>query len=102
MRRSRVNYAIRHKHARYDESFQGSDYDFAAVVCGTSGAVNTEGARCDHTHFSLCLQAVWNGPSAFCGRTWARLACRIQTSVAQMILNRESVDPIVACADIDA
>jgi hypothetical protein len=33
-------YAILHKHARYDESFKDSDYDFVAMVFETSGAMN--------------------------------------------------------------
>ena len=36
-------YATHHKHARYDESFKNSDYDFVPVVFETSGAVNSEG-----------------------------------------------------------
>ena len=37
------SYALLHKHARYDKSFRDSDYDFAAMVFETSGAVNEEG-----------------------------------------------------------
>ena len=36
-------YAVRQKHALYDEGFRGSRYDFAAMVFETSGAVNEEG-----------------------------------------------------------
>src|SRR6476646_490203 len=39
------SYARLHKHARYDEGFQGSDYDFAAMVFETSGAMNEEGLQ---------------------------------------------------------
>jgi hypothetical protein len=46
-----------HKHARYDESFKGSDYDFAAMVFETSGAVNSS----SQADFSLCFQEVWDG-----------------------------------------
>jgi hypothetical protein len=37
------DYAVRHKHARYDASFGDSDYDFVAMVFETSGALNVEG-----------------------------------------------------------
>ena len=96
------SYAILHKHARYDESFKDSDYDFVAMVFETSGAVNAEGENILKQIFRCASKRSFQGHSAFCARAWARLSCCVQTSVAQMILNRESDDsmqPVVA--DID-
>ena len=36
-------YANGHKHARYDEGFKDSNYDFVPMVFETTGAVNAEG-----------------------------------------------------------
>ena len=83
-----------HKHARYDESFRGSDYDFAAMVFETSGAVNAEGLHVLKQIFRCASKRSGMGHASFCGRAWARLSSCIQTSVAQMILNRESDDSI--------
>ena len=88
------NYAISHKHARYDESFRGSDYDFAAMVFETSGAVNEEGLQVLNQIFRCASKRSGMGHESFCGRAWARLSSCIQISVAQMILNRESDDSI--------
>ena len=93
------DYAVRHKHARYDESFKGSDYDFVAVVFETSGAVNSEGLAVIKQIFRCASKRSGVGHASFCGRTWARLASCVQISVAQMILNRE-FDSIVPYADI--
>lgn len=97
------DYAVLHKHARYDESFKGSDYDFAAMVFETSGAVNSEGLQVLKQIFRYASKRSGMGHSSFCGRAWARLASCIQISVAQMILNRESVDsPVSYDIDIDS
>ena len=88
------SYALLHKHARYDKSFRDSDYDFAAMVFETSGAVNEEGLDVLKQIFRYASKRSFQGHSAFCGRAWARLSCSIQASVAQMILNRESDDSI--------
>jgi hypothetical protein len=97
------DYAVLHKHARYDESFKGSDYDFAAMVFETSGAVNSEGLQVLKQIFRYASKRSGMGHASFCGRAWARLASCIQISVAQMVLNRESVDsPVLYDIDIDS
>ena len=93
------DYAALHKHARYDESFKESDYDFVALVFETSGAVNSEGLKVLKQIFRCASKRSGVGHSSFCGRTWARLASCIQTSVAQMVLNREA--PVAFPKDFD-
>ena len=39
------DYAAQQKHGKYDASFRGKNYLFAAVVFETTGAINEEGAR---------------------------------------------------------
>ena len=95
------SYAIRHKHARYDESFKDSDYDFVAMVFETSGAVNTEGLEILKQIFLCASKRTCQPHSAFCARAWARLSCCVQISVAQMILNREIDDSMQHVAAID-
>ena len=72
----------------YDEGFKGTNYDFVAMVFETSGAVNLEGLNIikQLIRFGSKREGVQN--SVFAGRTWARIACSIQYSVAQGILNR--------------
>ena len=91
-------YAIRHKHARYDASFVGSHYDFTAMVFETSGALNSEGLAVIKQIFRCASKRSGMGHSSFCGRAWARLSACIQTSVAQTILNREGDD---ICVNVD-
>ena len=83
------SYAVRHKHARYDASFIDSDYDFVPLVFETSGGVNSEGLEVLRQIFRCASKRSFQGHSSFCARAWARLSCCIQTSVAQMILNRD-------------
>ena len=82
------SYAMQRKHAYYDEGFVGTNFDFAAMVFETSGAVNVEGLNVikQLIHFASKREGVLH--SVFAGRTWARIACSIQNSVAQGILNR--------------
>src|SRR5688500_12090650 len=70
--------AVRHKHARYDASFKGSDYDFVAMVFETSGALNVEGL-CVIKQIFRCLEEVWDGPLLVLWSSLARLSC-IQVS----------------------
>ena len=88
------DYAVQHKHARYDASFKDSNYDFVPVVFETSGAVNTEGLAVLKQIFRYASKRSGKGHASFCGRVWARLACCIQISAAQMILNRDFVEPV--------
>ena len=86
------NYARLHKHARYDESFFDSDYDFVAMVFETSGAMNAEGLQILRQILRCASKQSRMGHSSYCSRAWARLSSCIQVSVAQMILNREYDD----------
>ena len=85
-------YAARQKHARYDVGFQGSRFDFAAMVFETSGAVNEEGMNIMRQLIRFASKRECVGNSSFAGRAWARVGCCIQFSVAQAILNRDHGD----------
>jgi hypothetical protein len=85
-------YAVRQKHALYDEGFRGSRYDFAAMVFETSGAVNEEGRNILRQMIRFASKRECVGNSSFAGRAWARVGCCIQSSVAQAILNRDACD----------
>ena len=82
------SYASQRKHNYYDQGFVGTNFDFVAMVFETSGAVNVEGLNIikQLIRFASKREGVQN--SVFAGRTWARIACSIQYSVAQGILNR--------------
>ena len=67
------SYARLHKHARYDEGFQGSDYDFVAMVFETSGAINEEGLQVLRQILRCASKQSRMGHSSFCSRAWARL-----------------------------
>jgi len=82
------SYAETKKHARYDNDFKGTAFEFVAMVFETTGGVNNEGLellrqllRFAAKHQSLQL-------SVYCGRAWARLSCNLQSSVSQCFLNR--------------
>ena len=81
-------YARKRKHKLYDPGFIGSDYDFVAMVFETSGAVNLEGLNIIKQLIRFGSKREGAQNSVFAGRTWARIACSIQYSVAQGILNR--------------
>ena len=86
------SYARLHKHARYDEGFQGSDYDFVPMVFATSGSMNQEGLVVLKQILRCASKQSRQGHPSFCGRVWARLSCCVQISVGKMILNRETDD----------
>jgi len=88
-------YAVHHKHALYDDGFKGSNYDFAAMVFETSGGVNSEGEAVFKQILRCASRQSNVSHSFYAGRAWARLSCCLQTSVAQMILNRR-VDECVS------
>jgi len=82
------DYATNQKHRKYDVSFEGTDYSFCAMVFETLGAINEEGALVLRQLFRFAAKQLGREFSSFCGRTWARLSCSLQRSVAQAILNR--------------
>ena len=87
------SYAASSKHGKYDDSFVGSRYDFAAVVFETSGAVNAEGEDVLKQIIRFASKRQRLCHSVFSGRTWTRLSCCIQMCVAQSCLNR--LPPVV-------
>ena len=91
-------YAAHHKHARYDDSFKNSNYDFVAMVFETSGAVNAEGLAILKQILRCASKRSGVGHSSYSSRAWARISCCIQISVAQMVLNRDSDDSIIHVA----
>ena len=85
-------YAQNQKHDLYDAGFAGSNYDFAAMVFETSGALNSEGTDILKQIIRFASKRECVGNSWFAGRAWARVSCCIQTAVSQAILNRDYYD----------
>ena len=82
-------YAAVQKHGKYDASFEGKDFDFCPVVWETLGAVNAEGEDLLRQIFRFAAKELGGREfSSFCGRSWARISCNLQTSVSQEILTR--------------
>ena len=82
------DYAASHKHAKYDVSFEGTEYFFSAMVFETLGAVNTEGEEVLKQLFRFASKRLGREFTSYCGRAWARISCNLQRSVAQAILSR--------------
>jgi hypothetical protein len=88
------DYANHQKHGKYDASFHGVNYLFAAVVFETLGAINDEGARVLSQLARFAAKRAGKEFSSFCGRAWVRFSCNLQRSVSQSILNRIDGSPI--------
>ena len=82
------SYAHNTKHAKYDKGFVGSEYMFCAMVWETLGAINEEGEEVIRQIFRFAAKHLGHEFSSFCGRSWARVSCCLQRSVAQAILTR--------------
>ena len=82
------HYAESNKHAKYDSGFVRSNFDFAAMVFESTGGVNAEGLSVLRQLFRFAAKREGLQLSVYCGRAWARLACNLQSSVAQAVLNR--------------
>ena len=82
------DYAASHKHAKYEVSFEGTEYFFSAMVFETLGAVNTEGEEVLKQLFRFASKRLGREFTSYCGRAWARISCNLQRSVAQAILSR--------------
>ena len=82
------SYAASKKHAKYDNDFKRSGFEFAAMVFESTGGVNTEGLEVLRQLFRFAAKHEGQQLSVYCGRAWARLACNLQSSVSQAILNR--------------
>jgi hypothetical protein len=76
------------KHAYYDADFKGTQFNFAALVFESTGGMNEEGLALLRQLFRFAAKREGVQLSVYCGRAWARLACNLQSSVAQAILNR--------------
>jgi len=81
-------YAAKQKHGKYDLGFEGKDFFFCPVVWETLGAVNAEGEDLLRQIFRFAAKQLGREFSSFCGRSWARISCNLQTSVSQEILTR--------------
>ena len=82
------DYSERHKHQKYDASFEGSDYYFCAMVFETLGGINEEGEKVLRQLFTFASKKLGREFSSYCSRAWGRVSCCLQRSVAQVILNR--------------
>jgi hypothetical protein len=82
------SYAQNTKHGKYDKGFVGSEYMFCAMVWETLGAINEEGEEVIRQIFRFASKRLGHEFSSFCGRSWARVSCCLQRSVAQAILTR--------------
>ena len=82
------SYAHNTKHAKYDKGFVGSEYIFCAMVWETLGAINEEGEEVIRQIFRFAAKRLGHEFSSYCGRSWARVSCCLQRSVAQAILTR--------------
>ena len=82
------SYAQNTKHAKYDKGFVGSEYMFCAMVWETLGAINEEGEEVIRQIFRFAAKRLGHEFSSYCGRSWARVSCCLQRSVAQAILTR--------------
>ena len=92
------DYAAQQKHGKYDASFRGKNYLFAAVVFETTGAINEEGARVLSQLARFAAKRQGREFSSFCGRAWVRFSCNLQRSVSQAILNRLEGSPVEAAS----
>ena len=84
------HYAESKKHARYDADFKGTQFHFSALVFESTGGINEEGRDVLRQVFRFAAKREGIQLSVYCGRAWARLACNLQFSVSQAILNRVS------------
>jgi hypothetical protein len=82
------SYGFHQKHEKYDEGFKGSHCDFVPMIFETSGGINDEGEQVLKQLIRFASKRVRVQHSVFAGRAWARLQCVLQSTVAQMILNR--------------
>jgi hypothetical protein len=76
------------KHKKYDDAFVGTNFDFAALVFETSGALNQEGEELLKQLFRFAAVRYGERYGVYCGRAWGRYSCAVQSCGAQMILNR--------------
>ena len=80
-------YARSRKHGKYDKQFEGTPYDFCAMVWETLGAINEEGEEVLRELFRFAARRLGHEFSSYCGRAWARVSCCLQRAVSQAILN---------------
>ena len=82
------SYAETKKHKKYDEGFKGTCFEFVPMIFETTGGVNNEGLEMLRQLFRFAAKHQNLQLSVYCGRAWARLACSLQFSVSQCLLNR--------------
>ena len=76
------------KHSKYDEGFKGTPFLFCAAVLETTGGFSEEALSFFRQLFRFAARQQNTKLCVYAGRAWARVACNIQTSVAQAILHR--------------
>ena len=81
-------YAATKKHAKYDLSFESTNFIFSAMVFETLGAINVEGEEVLRQLFRFAAKRTGREFTSYCGRAWARFSCNLQRSVSQAILTR--------------
>ena len=77
-------YAATKKHAKYDLSFESTNFIFSAMVFETLSAINVEGEEV----LRFAAKRTGREFTFHCGRAWARFSCNLQRSVSQAILTR--------------
>ena len=90
------SYAWSKKHIKYDEGFKGTCFDFVPMIFETTGGVNDEGLEMLRQLFRFAAKHQNLQLSVYCGRAWARLACSLQFSVSQCLLNRSGIERLSA------
>ena len=82
-------YAATKKHAKYDLSFESTNFIFSTMVFETLGAINVEGGKeVLRRLFRFAAKRTGREFTSYCGRAWARFSCNLQRSVSQAILTR--------------
>ena len=70
-------YAATKKHAKYDLSFESTNFLFSAMVFETLGAINVEGKEVLRQLFRFAVEGTKREITSYCGRAWARFSCNV-------------------------
>ena len=76
------------KHRKYDIGFSGSGYNFVALVIECSGGYGDEAEGLLSQLFRFAAKVDGSRYCDYASKAWARVACNVQQSVAQQILDR--------------
>ena len=78
-------YAATKQHAKYDVSFESTNFIFSAMVFETLSAINVEGEEVLRQLFRFAAKRTGREFTSYCGRAWARFSCNLQRSVSQAV-----------------